>query len=355
MRNCLYIIRLLSPIQKFIAMIIFANIVVSCNMEKDIHWDEFKTNGLSDNSKMEYRDMMFVNDSLGYMLSTYGNQIDSGLIETILYVTSDGGRNWKKKVSHQGEGICIKRNKDTMLILQTIYPRNDRDTKYSQICISHNCGDNWTKKLELPFQLYNIEMITNDFWIGSCRDMIYYTKDAGDTWETHKLLFPKTDNRWVVITQNGDLAYMSNNQIMIESIESKESKVLVEFADDEQRYCDVYVYDCQKGGFLVISDSKFTNCQLYGLSGSKIQIPSNNQVGIMNMMIEEDNILINGYKVYPNGLSRSVFYYSDNNGSDWVHKDFEMGYLPSPVTFYKGEIIAYCFKKNSMIRTSLQK
>ena len=340
---------------KIIRIILVIATLMSCTTEKDIIWDEFEVNGLSGYPNMEYRDMIFINDRLGYMMGNSDNLLHGNTIETIVYTTADGGHNWEIKEKYQGEGVCFKRNGETFMLLQTIHLEDDTEAKHSIIYISQDNGTTWNRKLELSFKLYNVEMITNDYWIGSCRNHVYYTKDAGATWEQHRLSMPKTDNRLAVITHDGNVVYMSNNQIVSEHIETKERKVLMEFPAKEQHYCDGYAYNAEKGNFLIISDSNFTNCQLYSFSNNTIHIPSNAQIGITSMSVSDNHILINGYDVYADGLSKCVFFYSDNNGSHWVRKDLEIEDLASPVTFCNDEIIAYCFKKNRMIRTSLKK
>lgn len=324
-------------------------------MEKNIIWNEFKVKGIPNNYQIEYKDILFTSDSVGFLfLNDNSDNTSYEKIKNSVYSTIDGGYNWKQIYSNYGEGVNIKRFNNTLLILQTIHPKDYREDKHSNICISNNLGENWCKKIELPFQLHKIELITDKYWIGSYRDTIFYTHDAGITWIKHKISMPKTDNRLFIITHNGDIYYMSYNQIIQENIELKTNKVVTKLPDDQQYYCDEYVFNKNIGLFLIISDSNFTNCKLYSITNNTIQIPSNDHIGIISMSICENKIIINGYRIHSGGLSNSVFFYKKNNETNWEYKDFDIGYLPYPVTFFNDEIIAYCHKNNTIIRTAIK-
>lgn len=122
---------------KKLLVILFLILVSSCSTESS--WSAFKAEGLPSDSET-YSDMVFVNDSLGYLggsrLAMSGTIKSHSLQhQAVLYRTTDKGKSWQQiPVDYQGGVGKVFELKDTLvLLLQHVTSDTNYILKYPKL------------------------------------------------------------------------------------------------------------------------------------------------------------------------------------------------------------------------------
>lgn len=318
---------------------IVLTLLFSCSSND--HWKEFKAKGLPDQDD-HYEDMIFINDSVGYLggrrTVEIGHTKDNYIFtdRTILYKTQDRGRSWNKiPLDLKGSVDKIFCFNDTLITLLQFVTT---DTTY--ILKSTNGGNTWSSLLTL----------TKDNYI---RDIYFERPDKGFIATDNRksqLLMKFNINKWDTILNLTSESYHHKifNDRVISLTKQSASVVGASIINLQSQKQTIVTFD--KPYFLA-SSTKNNNSLLIAVHDSlngKILRLTDNKIEEINLG-EFSNYLPEKIFVYGKTIMAIAYRHKDvaflgvihsllishDNGQTWALEELPSSMSPEPAFMYK--------------------
>lgn len=336
-------------------MLLFGTMIISsCVFLRNggDRWESGYVKGLQHTNE-KLNQMIFIDDTTGFLFGS--NYTDSALLNdisyteqnTVIYKTTDAGKNWKATAFGKGVFESAAYISDTLYALKNVFYGNQIDQRESShIFKSTNRGESWKEVAIIPSDIMEIHFYSGSNGIAvshyeknTTNRIILKTTDGGNIWDTipqHKVNIKAGTS---ICTQGGKLWYLSSNKadgscnlLIQKDLQTGEEKVEV-FRD--------FLSD-------VITLDKKENVWLLGKSGDSVTLyyrkSPDEYIPIKNFSLEKP-LFAEFLHVYEKSisvivselLSSTVIYkmfHSDDMGKSWKEEELPINYLINPLAFY---------------------